>query len=134
RAVNGVTLAETSMNFRREESWFASSEGANIHQTKYTPGAGYAAYAFAGTEIMKRSYPNSFGGQWQNKGYELIHELKLPENARQVAEDAVALHKAEQCPEGKFDIILDSSQLGLQIHESVGHPIELDRVLGMEAN
>ncbi len=134
RAVNGVTLAETSMNFRREESWFASSEGANIHQTKYTTGAGYAAYAFAGTDIMKRSYPNSFGGQWQNKGYELIEEMRLVENARRVAEEAVALHKADQCPEGAFTIILDSSQLGLQIHESVGHPIELDRVLGMEAN
>ena len=134
RSVGGVTLAETSMNFRREESWFASSEGANIHQTKYSTGAGYAAYAFAGTEIMKRSYPNSFGGQWQNKGYELIEELKLLENARHVAEEAVALHKAEQCPEGVLTVILDSSQLGLQIHESVGHPIELDRVLGMEAN
>jgi TldD protein len=134
RAVSGVTLAETSMNFKREESWFASSEGANIHQTKYSTGAGYSAYAFAGTEILKRSYPNSFGGQWQNKGYELIEELKLMENARRVAEEAVALHKAEQCPEGLFTIILDSSQLGLQIHESVGHPIELDRVLGMEAN
>jgi TldD protein len=134
RAVNGVTLAETSMNFRREESWFASSEGANIHQTKYTTGAGYAAYAFAGTDIMKRSYPNSFGGQWQNKGYELIEEMKLVENARRVAEEAVAVHKADQCPEGAFTIIVDSSQLGLQIHESVGHPIELDRVLGMEAN
>jgi len=134
RAVPGVTLAETSMNFHREEQWFASSEGASIHQTKYSTGAGYAAYAFAGTEIMKRSYPNSFGGQWQNKGYELIGELKLVENARRVAEEAVALHKAEQCPEGILTIILDSSQLGLQIHESVGHPIELDRVLGMEAN
>ena len=134
RAVPGVTLAETNMNFRREESWFASSEGSAIHQTKYSTGAGYAAYAFAGTEIMKRSYPNSFGGQWQNKGYELIEELKLVENARRVAEEAVALHKAEQCPEGVFTIILDGSQLGLQVHESVGHPIELDRVLGMEAN
>ena len=56
------------------------------------------------------------------------------ENARRVAEEAVALHKADQCPEGKFDLILDSSQPCLQIHESVGHPIELDRVLGMEAN
>jgi len=134
RAVPRVTLAETSMNFHREEQWFASSEGASIHQTKYSTGAGYAAYAFAGTEIMKRSYPNSFGGQWQNKGYELIGELRLVENARRVAEEAVALHKAEQCPEGILTIILDSSQLGLQIHESVGHPIELDRVLGMEAN
>jgi TldD protein len=134
RAVAGVTLAEASMNFHREEQWFASSEGSNIHQTKYSTGAGYAAYAFAGTEIMKRSYPNSFGGQWQNKGYELIAELKLLENARRVGEEAVALHKADQCPEGVNTIILDSSQLGLQIHESVGHPIELDRVLGMEAN
>ena len=130
----GVTLAETNMNFRREEQWFASSEGANIHQTKYTTGAGYAAYAFAGNEIQKRSYPNSYGGQWQNKGYELVEELKLLENARRIGEEAVALLKADQCPEGVFDVILDGSQLGLQIHESVGHPIELDRVLGMEAN
>jgi TldD protein len=134
RSVSGVTLAETSLNFRREEQWFFSSEGANIHQTKYTTGAGYVAYAFAGSEIQKRSYPNSFGGQWQNKGYELIDELELVENARRVGDEAVALHNADQCPQGVFDIILESSQLGLQIHESIGHPIELDRVLGMEAN
>ena len=134
RSVAGITLAEANMNFRREEQWLVSSEGANIHQTKYTTGVGYAAYAFAGSEIQKRSFPNSYGGQWQNKGYELIGELKLVENARRVGEEAVALLKAEQCPEGVFNIILDGSQLGLQIHESVGHPIELDRVLGMEAN
>src|SRR4029077_18194822 len=134
RSVAGITLAETNLNFNREEQWFASSEGADIHQTKLSTGVGYAALSFAGSEIQKRSYPNSFGGQWQNKGYELIEELKLVENARRIAEEAVALHKADQCPEGEFDIILDSSQLGLQIHESVGHPIELDRVLGMEAN
>jgi TldD protein len=134
RSVVGVTLAEANMNFRQEEQWFFSSEGADIQQTKITTGAGYVAYAFAGSEIQKRSYPNSFGGQWQNKGYELIEELKLVENARRIGEEAVALHSAPQCPEGTFDIILESSQLGLQIHESVGHPIELDRVLGMEAN
>ena len=134
RADAGVTLAETGMNFQREESWFLSSEGADIHQTKYSTGAGYAAYAFAGSEIQKRSYPNSFGGQWQNRGYELIDEMKLVENARRVGEESVALHRAQQCPEGTYTIILDGSQLGLQIHESVGHPIELDRVLGMEAN
>src|SRR5215469_3771013 len=134
RSVKGVTLAETNMNFRREEQRFFSSEGADIRQTKYTTGAGYVAYAFAGSEIQKRSYPTSFGGQWQNKGYELIDELKLVENARRIGEEAVALHSADQCPQGVFDIILESSQLGLQIHESIGHPIELDRVLGMEAN
>jgi TldD protein len=134
RSVAGVTLAETGMNFQREESRFLSSEGSDIHQTKYSTGAGYTAYAFAGSEIQKRSYPNSFGGQWQNRGYELIDEMKLVENARRVGQEAVALHHADQCPEGIYTIILDGSQLGLQIHESVGHPIELDRVLGMEAN
>jgi len=134
RASAGVTLAETGMNFAREESWFFSSEGADIHQVKYSTGAGYTAYAFAGAEIQKRSYPNSFGGQWQNRGYEQIEEMELLENARRVGEEAVALHRADQCPEGVFTVILDGSQLGLQIHESIGHPIELDRVLGMEAN
>ena len=134
RAVAGITLAEANLNFNREEQWFVSSEGADIHQTKFSTGAGYAAYAFAGNEIQKPVLSNSFGGQWQNKGYELIEELKLVEHARRIAEEAVALHQVDQCPEGKFDLILDSSQLGLQIHESVGHPIELDRVLGMEAN
>ncbi|HVZ16633.1 MAG TPA: DNA gyrase modulator, partial [Terriglobales bacterium] len=122
RSVQGVTLAETNVNFRRYEQWFYNSEGSDIHQLKHTTGAGYAAFSFHGTEIQKRSYPNSFGGQWQDRGYELIHELKLLENAKRIGEEAVALHKAEQCPQGRYDIILDSSQLGLQIHESVGHP------------
>src|SRR5439155_6826325 len=87
-----------------------------------------------GSEIQKRSYPNSYGGQWQNRGYELVQELKLVENARRVGEEAVAVLHAEQCPQGVSTIILDGSQLGLQIHESVGHPIELDRFLGFEVN
>ena len=98
RSVTGVTLAETNMNFRREEQWFVSSEGASIHQTKYTTGAGYAAYAFAGSEIQKRSYPSSYGGQWQNKGYELVHELKLLENARRVGEEAVRCSRQTGVP------------------------------------
>ena len=130
----GVTLAETGFVFTRHRQIFASSEGSVIDQTRYTSGAGFAAYSFRGGEIQKRSYPNSFGGQHQLKGYELVEELHLMENAPRVAEEAVALHSADQCPEGRFDLILDTSQLGLQIHESIGHPIELDRVLGSEAN
>jgi TldD protein len=133
-AVEGVTLAETSMIFRRYEQWFYSTEGAAIHQTRTTTGAGFAAHAFEGDSIQTRSYPNSFGGQYQNKGYELVGELRLLENAERVARECVALLKAPQCPEGRRDLVLDSSQMGLQIHESIGHPIELDRVLGYEAN
>jgi TldD protein len=130
----GVTLAETSMVFTRERQWFASSPGSRIEQTRTTSGAGCAAYSYRKNEIQKRSYPNSFGGQYQLKGYELIDELKLMQNAPRVAEEAVALHQADQCPVGEFDLVLDSSQLALQIHESIGHPAELDRVLGTEAN
>jgi TldD protein len=130
----GVTLAEASLVFTRQRQVFASSAGSLIDQTRYTSGAGFSAYSFRDGEIQKRSYPNSFGGQHQLKGYELVEELNLVENAPRVAEEVVALHAADQCPEGHFDLILDSSQLGLQIHESIGHPIELDRVLGTEAN
>ena len=101
---------------------------------KTISGAGIGATSFAENEIQKRSYPNSFGGQHAGAGYELVERLQLVENARRVGEEAVALHKADKCPEGRRTIILDSSQLALQIHESIGHPIELDRVLGTEAN
>jgi TldD protein len=134
RRVKGVTVAEGSMSFRRIEQLFASSSGSSIHQVKMQSGAGIVATSFAGTEIQKRSYPNSFGGQHMLQGYELIESLDLVGNASRTAEECVALHSALQCPEGNSTIILGSSQLGLQIHESIGHPIELDRVLGMEAN
>jgi TldD protein len=134
RRVQGVTLAEAAMDFRRIEQLFLSSNGSDIYQSKMQTGAGFVATSFAKNEIQKRSYPNSFGGQYQTRGYELIEELDLVGNAPRHAEECVALHKADQCPSGVRDIILGSSQLGLQIHESIGHPIELDRVLGTEAN
>jgi TldD protein len=134
RRVKGITLAEGSMTFRRIEQLFASSTGSSIHQIKMQSGAGIVATSFAGSEIQKRSYPNSFGGQHMLSGYELVESLDLVGNAPRIAEECVALHSAADCPEGQRTIILGSSQLGLQIHESIGHPIELDRVLGMEAN
>ena len=134
RAVPGITLVEASLHMRRARQLFMSTEGSVIDQTRVITGAGIETTCFANNDIQKRSYPNSFRGQFQLKGYELLDEIRLVENARRVAEEAVALHKAEQCPQGKRSVILDGSQVGLQIHESIGHPIELDRVLGMEAN
>jgi TldD protein len=132
--IKGVTLTETDMQFRRIDSWFASSAGSRIHQRKFVSGCGVVAMSFQGDAIQKRSYPNSFGGQYILGGYELIEAMELRRHAPRVAEEAVALHSAEQCPERTATLILGGSQLGLQIHESVGHPIELDRVLGQEAN
>jgi TldD protein len=134
RRDSAISLAEASMHFERERQVFASTLGSLIDQTRTTSGAGFSALCYKDGEIQKRSYPNSFGGQYQLKGYELIDELALASHAPRIAEEAIALHSADQCPEGVFDLIVDSSQLGLQIHESIGHPIELDRVLGTEAN
>jgi TldD protein len=130
----GINLAEASMHFDRRRQIFVSTLGSVIDQTRTFSGTGFSALSYKDGEIQKRSYPNSFGGQFQLKGYELIDELRLLDHAPRIAEEAVALHAADQCPEGEFDLILDSGQLGLQIHESIGHPIELDRVLGSEAN
>ena len=134
RRVKGVTLTETDLQFRKIESWFASSIGSRIHQRKMISGCGIVATSFKNDEIQKRSYPNSFGGQHALQGYELVESLDLLHHGPRVAEEAVALHSAEQCPQKSGTLILGGSQLGLQIHESVGHPIELDRVLGQEAN
>ena len=134
RREKGVTLTETDLQFRKIDSWFASSIGSRIHQRKVISGCGIVATSYQGDEIQKRSYPNSFGGQHALRGYELVEEMGLVAHAPRVAREAVALHSAPQCPRKTGTLILGGSQLGLQIHESVGHPIELDRVLGQEAN
>src|SRR5450755_3803882 len=90
--VKGVTLTETDMQFRKTDSWFASSIGSRIHQRKMITGCGIAATAFQGEEIQKRSYPNSFGGQHALAGYELIESLELLKHAPLIAEEAAALH------------------------------------------
>src|SRR2546425_5148218 len=81
RRQEGVTLAEASMTFDRRRQVFASSIGSLIDQARVTSGAGFSALSYKDGEIQKRSYPNSFGGQHQLKGYELAEELRLVENA-----------------------------------------------------
>jgi TldD protein len=134
RRVRGVTIAQAELSFRRDRKVFVSTEGAVIEQELLRSGAGMSAVAVAGDELQIRSYPNSAGGQFASCGYELVEETPLEAEAERVGAEAVALLSAPQCPSGVRDVILDGSQLGLQVHESCGHPIELDRVLGSEAN
>jgi TldD protein len=113
--------------------WFGSSIGSFIEQSWTECGAGIVAYAVEGGEVMPRSYPNSHGGGWRQAGWEYIRGLDLVGEAPRVAEQAAALLTAKACPSGELDIIIDGSQTALQVHESIGHPTELDRVLGEEA-
>jgi TldD protein len=132
--VAGVTLRTSSMEFGRERKTFASTEGARIEQEIVGSGAGIEAMAYDADEVQRRSYPQGAGGQHVSGGFEAVRELRLADHAQRIGEEAVALLSAPQCPSGEMTLIVDSPQLALQVHESCGHPIELDRVLGMEAS
>jgi len=134
RSVKGITFSNVDLVFRLEDKYYASSQGALIRQIRIRSGGGLIAGIFKDGEFQYRSWPTSFRGQWALKGYEILDDLKMPENAVATANEAIELIKAPKAPSGEMDIILESSQLALQIHESIGHPTELDRVLGTEAN
>lgn len=134
RQKSAIAVAESNMSFLRERTWLASSEGTFVDQSLLRSGVGYSATAVGNGDSQVRSFPNSFRGQFQGLGYELVRSLPLLENAARVRDEAIALLDAPSCPEGVKDLILDGSQLALQIHESCGHPTELDRALGTEVS
>jgi TldD protein len=133
--VKGIDLTTGSMSFGRERKLFVSTLGSCIWQTTVTSSCGIDASAFdVDGRYQTRSYPTSFGGQFENAGFEMIEKWDLVGNAERVASEAVELCSAPVCPEITTSLILESSQLGLQIHESCGHAVELDRVFGEEVN
>ncbi|MCI0584696.1 MAG: TldD/PmbA family protein [Chloroflexi bacterium] len=132
-AVDGIAFTESSYGAQREWKTFAATDGSFTEQEITHIGAAVEANAIEGDEHQRRSYPDA-GGGWGAGGYELIRRLDLLGNAGRHAEEAVALVTAPQCPSGLATVILDPSQLYNQVHESCGHPTELDRVFGTEAS
>jgi TldD protein len=131
--VRGVTTRQGSLAALRHHQLFASSEGSRITQTIVETGGGLDATATGNGEVQSRSFPNSFGRQQLTAGWEAVEAMDLVGNGRALAEEAVALLSAELCPAGTMTVILDATQAAMQVHESCGHPTELDRVLGFEA-
>lgn len=130
----GVKVTECSMEMWRYDQVFASTEGAYIEQKKTECGAGISGTAIEGSDVQRRSYPAAFGGDYAAAGYEWIESLGLLENAERIAQEAVGLLSAPVCPSGENTLILDRDMLALQVHESCGHPTELDRALGTESS
>ena len=128
-----VRIRECSIEVVSERRYFASSEGSRIDQTFTECGAGFDATATGDDEVQTRSFPNSFGRHQLCAGWEAIEAMDLAGNAPRIAEEAAALLTAERCPTGVMTLILDGTQAALQVHESCGHPTELDRALGSEA-
>ncbi|CAN5836394.1 TldD/PmbA family protein [soil metagenome] len=129
---HGADIAEGLYQIWDTMKWFVSSEGHRVDQHIRECGAGITSTVIGDGETQRRSYP-AFRGQYGTRGWELVDELDLAANAARVAEESRALLAAPQCPAGETTLILGAEQLALQIHESVGHAIELDRILGWEA-
>jgi TldD protein len=130
--VDGLAFAEGGIDLYRVRTSFASSEGSAIEQTVLHSGAGLDATTISEGELQRRSYPNSFRGHIAAAGWEHIAKLGLIEEAERTATEAVELLSAADCPSEVTTLVLDSGQMELQVHESIGHAVELDRVLGME--
>ena len=132
--VEGLRVRRGNLTFIREKKWFANTEGAFTEQTIIESGGGLMVTAVGGNEVQQRSYPASFGRNQSTAGWEVIQSWDLPGNAQRIASEAVALLTADPCPSDlTTSLILGGDQLALQIHESCGHPTELDRVFGTEA-
>jgi TldD protein len=136
-----VTAAEASIDIFRDHKVFANSEGALIEQTITESGAGLMATASDDVDVQRRSYPQSVPrsikgqrGDFATAGYEHIESLRLVEEAPRVGEEAAALLTAVPCPATTTTLIVSGTQMALVIHETAGHPSELDRVLGSETS
>lgn len=131
--VKGVAFTETTYHGQREWKTFAASDGSETDQVITHVGAGIEANAVEGDEVQRRTFPDA-GGGYRAAGFEFIRGLELASQGEPIAEEAVELLSAPQCPSGRQTVILHPSQLYLQVHESCGHPSELDRVFGTEAS
>jgi TldD protein len=131
--VPGARLRHGSLSCVREHKQFANSEGAEVEQTLTEAGGGISVLAIDEDEVQRRSFPTA-GRQQGAGGWELVLALDLPGQAERIASEAVQLLSADPCPSDTLTtVIIGSEQMALQVHESCGHPVELDRVFGAEA-
>lgn len=127
-----VTVAKATTHGLKRKTWLASTHGTNIQQEISLCGAGVTAIAVADGEVQIRTYPKENEGDARAAGWEFVEELDIVGVSEKVGSEAAALLSAPTCPSGRKTLIIDGSQLSLQIHESCGHPSELDRALGEE--
>ena len=117
-----------SMDSRKDDVIYADSDGSFIEQNFCQVAFYMDARVISDDDSQTRTYTNVARG-----GYECIEAMNLIDRSYDLAHEAAILSEAPDCPSGEFDLVITPRQMFLQIHESVGHPTELDRVLGSEA-
>lgn len=125
-----IVMAWGLLEFTLLHRIIANSDGSYLDLSNYFVNPTLSATAVVGNESQSRSYQDGA----RQAGYEYIRQIDLVGNAKKWAQEAVIKCKAEDCPTGNMDLVLDPMHLALTMHESVGHPTELDRILGWEAN
>jgi TldD protein len=129
-----VAAVNAGINAKRQHRHYADSEGSRQHQHFGETGAMLLVTARGHGDVQRRSYPNSFHGNTAAAGWEYLSSLGMAEQAARVGEEAVMLLTAPVAGSGHADVVIGPQQVSLQIHESSGHALELDRILGDEAN
>jgi predicted Zn-dependent protease len=122
-----------SLYYQRMQSLLVSSRGGAIEQTLHTIQPGLTVVANQGSQTQRRSGAGADDRPRQG-GMEQLPLVGFPDQAEALAEQALALLSAPECPSDCCDLLLMPNQMVLQIHESIGHPLELDRILGDERN
>ncbi len=120
------------VSFTDEESVIATSAGDHIRQRRGIVIPYLTASASHEGETQTRTFGR--GGVIRQGGLEALDELGFWDAGVRVGEEALELLAAPNCPEGEMDLLLAADQMYIQIHESIGHPLELDRILGDERN
>src|SRR5438552_5330610 len=129
-----VKVTQAFVRAQREHKFLVSSEGSDVEQELVECGGGIDALAARDGLFQVRSYPSAHGGWSSQAGWEYVEGLGLEREAPRVGEQAAAVLQADPCPAAVTTIVVDAEQVALPVHESVGHPIELDRVYGTEAS
>ena len=123
-----------SIGQTRTEQLFVSSAGADIRQQFDYLIPNLSVTANQGSETQTRSLGGQYNGFCRQGGMEVLQQAGFYGSGQRVAGEALALLHASNCPNGRMDLLLMPEQMMLQIHESIGHPLELDRILGDERN
>jgi TldD protein len=126
-----VRFASSGLQLLREVKTLVTTEGTNITQTMIRVGPSFSDTAI-GTKGEFQSYEHELAPRGQ--GWEYVESLDMPGNAERWASLAAEKVTARSVEPGTYDLILDPTNLWLTIHESIGHPTELDRAIGEEAN
>ncbi len=131
KAADEIVDWSASLTCRKSEVTLATSHGVRLEQSFHILIPDLRAVANQGSETQTRSFGHDRACQG---GLEQLARLGFFEAAERVADEALQLLYARNCPSGRMDLLLLPEQMMLQIHESIGHPLELDRILGDERN